>query len=119
MTLTTFVGGARQPELALSQDATVEAAVDRDLSHLLGISGTPTFRLVQRHTRAIPQYNVGYGAVKERMDRLERTNHGLFLTGSYRNGVSVGDVMTSGLLAAQAVGENLPAGDIAPSGATG
>ncbi|MBK8004529.1 MAG: protoporphyrinogen oxidase [Gemmatimonadetes bacterium] len=119
VTLTTFVGGARQPDLALSQDATVEAAVDRDLAHLLGITGTPTFRLVQRHTRAIPQYNVGYGAVKERMDRLERTNPGLFLTGSYRNGVSVGDVMTSGLLAAQAVGENLPAGDVAPSGATG
>ncbi len=103
VTLTTFVGGARQPDLALSQDTTVEAAVEQDLTDLLGVRGAPVVRLTQRWSRAIPQYNLGYGAVKARMDAIERANPGLLLTGSYRNGVSVGDVMTSGLLAAQAV----------------
>ncbi len=110
VTLTSFVGGARQPELALHQDPTIEAAVDTDLRDLLGIRSAPVFRLTQRWTRAIPQYNVGYGEVKGRMDRLEQANPGLLLTGSYRNGVSVGDVMTSGLLAAQSVAGTVGAG---------
>jgi oxygen-dependent protoporphyrinogen oxidase len=113
VTLTTFVGGARQPELALGSEAEITAAVDRDLRELLGARGTPVCRMVQVWPRAIPQYNVGYTASKAAMDAIEDGNPGLFLAGSFRNGVSVGDVMTSGALAAQAAHSALgPAGAV-------
>ncbi len=113
VTFTTFVGGARQPELALAGEDTITAAVERDLRDLLGVRGTPVFRVVQVWPRAIPQYNIGYSTYKAAMDRIEDANPGLFLAGSYRNGVSVGDVMTSGALAAQAAHSLLgPAGAV-------
>jgi oxygen-dependent protoporphyrinogen oxidase len=113
VTLTTFVGGARQPELALAGEETITAAVERDLGDLLGARGTPAFRVVQVWPRAIPQYNIGYSTYTAAMDRIENSNPGLFLAGSYRNGVSVGDVMTSGALAAQAAHSMLgPAGAV-------
>lgn len=99
--LTTFVGGARQPDLALTGDAELTAAVDRDLHDLLGVRGPATFRAIGRHALGIPQYNCGYGRLEMAMDQLEQQNPGLFLAGSFRNGVAVADVMTSGALAAQ------------------
>jgi oxygen-dependent protoporphyrinogen oxidase len=102
-TLTTFVGGARQPELALGSEADILAAADTDLRDLLGARREPVFRMVQVYPRAIPQYNLGYGTFKATMDALEDVNPGLYFAGSYRNGVAVTDVMTSGALAAQAV----------------
>lgn len=104
ITLTTFVGGARQPELALGGESQITAAVQRDLVQFLGVQAEPVFRITQVWPRAIPQYNLGYGSYKERMDRIERSNPGLYLAGSYRNGVAVGEVMTSGALAADAAG---------------
>ncbi len=113
VTLTTFVGGARQPELALGGEATIAAAVERDYRELLGVRGSPVFRRIQVWTRAIPQYNLGYDATLQAMDRIEEANPGLYLAGSFRNGVSVGDVMTSGALAAQAAHSMLgPAGTV-------
>jgi oxygen-dependent protoporphyrinogen oxidase len=113
VTLTTFVGGARQPEIALGGEAAITAAVERDLRDLLGVRGTPVVRMLQVWPRAIPQYNLGYTMHTTAMDRLEEANPGLFLAGSYRNGVSVGDVMTSGALAAQAAHMMLgPAGTV-------
>jgi oxygen-dependent protoporphyrinogen oxidase len=104
VTLTTFVGGARQPEIALGGESRVAEAVQQDLIQLLGVRSAPVFRMVQVWPQAIPQYNLGYGEFKEKMDMLERDNPGLFLAGSYRNGVAVGEVMTSGALAADAAG---------------
>lgn len=101
VTLTTFVGGARQPDLALAGDTAVLAAVDRDLRELLGVRGGATFRAIGRHALGIPQYNCGYSSLEMAMDRVEEQNPGLFLAGAFRNGVAVADVMTSGALAAQ------------------
>lgn len=113
VTLTTFVGGARQPELALGGEGVIAAAVDRDLRELLGVTAAPVFRRIQVWARAIPQYNLGYESTRQAMDRIEEANPGLYLAGSFRNGVSVGDVMTSGALAAQAAHVMLgPAGPV-------
>ena len=76
-------------------------AADTDLRELLGARGKVVFRRVERYARAIPQYRVGYGRIKEAGDELERANPGFVLAGSHRNGVALNDVMMSGLLAAQ------------------
>jgi len=54
-------------------------------------------------SRGIPQYSVGYGAVKDAADATEAANPGLYLTGNYRHGVSVGDCIASGQQVAEKV----------------
>lgn len=101
VTLTTFLGGERQPEVALGDEASLAAAADADLRDLVGARGRVVFRRVQKYARAIPQYRVGYGRLKAAGDALERANTGFVLAGSHRSGVALSDVMMSGLLAAQ------------------
>jgi oxygen-dependent protoporphyrinogen oxidase len=99
--LTTFVGGARHPALGQAPLDQQQAIVERDLKGLLGITGRPTIIQHARWPHAIPQYDLGYGAVKHQLDQLEAHHARLYLAGNYRNGISVGDAMNSGHAAAQ------------------
>ena len=94
--LTTFVGGARAPDLARRDDAAIQSVVKRDLNRLLGASGDPVYSRHIHWARAIPQYTQGYGAVKNTLDALETEHPGLVFAGNYRQGVSVGDAAESG-----------------------
>jgi protoporphyrinogen/coproporphyrinogen III oxidase len=96
VTLTSYIGGERQSELAtLSPDELVKLVCE-DLRVLLGVKGQPAFRQVALYPRAIPQYNVGYGKFKDLMSEIESKARGLFFAGSYRDGVSLGDSIVSG-----------------------
>ena len=98
--LTTFVGGTRHPALAQCAPETLQERVQNDLDRLLGVTGSPLFARQVRWPQAIPQYTVGYEAVKDTLRDLETHHHTLFFAGNYRDGVSVGDAMTSGRTAA-------------------
>ena len=101
--LTTLVGGARKGDLcALSDELLLDFVLD-DLHHMLGVSGNPVFSQKISWPHAIPQYNLGYGLVKARIDALEAKHKGLFFAGNYRNGISVGDAARSGKTAAQQI----------------
>jgi len=103
LTLTCYIGGERQPEIAsLPPEKLVEFACE-DLRRLLGVTGRPVFSHHHFWPRAIPQYNVGYGKFKELMNDLEAEAAGLFLAGHYREGISVGDSIVSGGKAADRV----------------
>ena len=101
--LTTFVGGARSPELAsLPQDEHIER-VQFELDQLLGVQGTPEW---VRHTfweRAIPQYETGYDRYLDAMKQIEKRNEGFLIRGNFRGGVSVPDCITSGIETAEKV----------------
>jgi oxygen-dependent protoporphyrinogen oxidase len=94
--LTAFVGGTRDPDFVQSDPQTLTARVLDDLRPLLGTRGEPTFRASQVWPKAIPQYVLGYGRFKDIAEQMERTNPGLVLAGTYRDGVSLGDAMGSG-----------------------
>jgi len=96
VTLTSYIGGTRAPELAtLDTDALVDLTL-ADLRAILGVTGKPTFinHVLFRH--AIPQYEVGYGRFKSLMTEIEAKAPGLFLAGHYRDGISLGDSIVSG-----------------------
>ena len=103
VTLTAFVGGVRNPDLANADLPTVTARVLDDLRSLLGASGEPTFRAFHLWPKAIPQYDLTYGRFKDLMDEAERRNPGLALAGSYREGVALSEVIASGEAAAARV----------------
>jgi oxygen-dependent protoporphyrinogen oxidase len=93
--LTAFVGGVRNPDLANADLNTLTARVLDDFRTLLGVRGEPTFRAFQLWPRAIPQYTLSHGRFREIMDDVERRNPGLALTGSFREGVALGEVLVS------------------------
>lgn len=105
--ITCFVGGARMPDRAREETDLLVERVLIDLRQLLGVRGEPVFAKHVYWPRAIPQYTVGYQAVKDAADEVERSNPGLYLAGNYRHGVSVGDCMASGLQVAGQVARYL------------
>ena len=96
LTLTCYVGGERQPELAALPAEKLFPLVTADLRKLLGVRGEPTFAHSVFWPRAIPQYNVGYGRHRARMSEIELQAPGFLLAGSYRDGVSLSDSIVSG-----------------------
>lgn len=92
---TTFLGGARQPELARLDDADVLSLVQSELSSIMKVSGAPVYSRINRWSKAIPQYNVGYSRVTRSLEECEQKNPGLFFCSNYRGGISVGDCVMS------------------------
>lgn len=107
LTLTTYVGGERQPELAFLPAEELEAMVCEDLRSLLGVRSGPVFRHITLWKRAIPQYNLGFGLHRQAMSRLEEKLPGFFLAGHYRDGISLGDSIVSGHKVAERVEKRL------------
>lgn len=96
LTLTSYVGGERYPELASLPPEELYEMVGEDLKVLLGVKGKPTFQNCVFYPKAIPQYNVGYGKYRALMSEVEGKAAGLFLAGHYRDGVSLSDSIVSG-----------------------
>ena len=104
--LTCFLGGERRPaDAALSQTDQVALAT-ADLGRLLGVAGAPTFVHCHAWPRAIPQYEIGYERVLDRLAEIEAAWRGFRFAGNYRGGVSVGAALKSGWDAAEAVMES-------------
>lgn len=101
ITLTSYIGGARYPELGLLPEKDLIQTTLADLRVLLGIKGQPVFTHTKTWPHAIPQYNVGYGKYREALNELERTSPNLFFAGHYRDGVSLGDSIVSGVNVAE------------------
>ena len=103
-TLTSYLGGARNPELAgQSPERLVELTL-QDLETILGVTGRPTFQHVVVYQKAIPQYEVGYARFKRLLDEAEAAAPGFFLGGNYRQGPSLSDSVLSGQDAADKIG---------------
>jgi protoporphyrinogen/coproporphyrinogen III oxidase len=103
VTLTSYVGGTRAPDLAAhDEDALVELTL-KDLRTILGVTGPPTFVHHAIFPHAIPQYEVGYGRFKNLMSEIETKAPGFFLAGHYRDGISLSDSIVSGYAVAAKV----------------
>ena len=97
VTLSTYIGGMRQPDHALLDDQEMDRLILEDLEALLGVRGEPAFINRRVWKKAIPQYTVGYGKILDRFNELEAAHSGLFFAGHYRNGISLGDSILAGL----------------------
>lgn len=90
VTLTTYIGGARQPELAKLSREEKTALAREELASLFGVKGEPLFIEVCEHEAAIPQYNLGYGTFLQALDAAEAAFPNLYFCGNYRGGIAVG-----------------------------
>ena len=97
VTLTSYLGGLRSPELPFeSPDRQIKRTLD-DLNKVLGIRGEPVFTQQVTYPKAIPQYEIGYSSIRAAIEQLESKNSGLYLGGNYRGGVSLSDSIVNGL----------------------
>ena len=103
VTLTSYLGGARSPEIAQKSREDLFEITIADLRALLGVKGPPTFQHHIRFPQAIPQYNIGYAQFKNLMSTAEIKAPGLFFAGHSREGISVADCIVSGSEAAERV----------------
>ena len=94
--MTTYVGGARSPELALKpEDERVELVL-KDLRAIYGVTGEPSFVHSFLYERAIPQYEVGYGKYLNAMRQFEVDQKSIHLAGHCKDGISLADSVVSG-----------------------
>lgn len=101
--LTTFLGGARQPQTALLGQDQLHQLVFGEHAALLGAAAPPRTFNLSVWPRGIPQYNVGYGGVLRAIEAAAKDLPGLHLVGNYHGGVSVADCVQS----ARALAANL------------
>ena len=100
--LTVFLGGARDPDVLSLTDAALADIAARDLAAQGLVRGDPEVVLATRWERSIPQYEVGHAARIAVLADAEARSPGLRFLGNYRGGISVADVVASGLRAGAA-----------------
>jgi protoporphyrinogen/coproporphyrinogen III oxidase len=101
--LTTFVGGATDPDAARMSSEMLSELVHREIAPLLAIKCNPMFCNVTIWPRALPQYNLGHGdrlaSIANNMSRFP----GLFLTGNFLRGPAIGACTEQALAVAEEV----------------
>ncbi|MFQ5641775.1 MAG: protoporphyrinogen oxidase [bacterium] len=99
--LTTFVGGMRQPELINLNDSELTNLVLKELNKILALADQPDLIKIRRWHKAIPQYELGHQSHLDAIEKFESRHPGLFLSGNFRGGISVGDCMLQSDVIAQ------------------
>jgi len=109
--LTSFAGGATDPQFFQLTNQQIVDIVETEVAGVLKISGPPVIRIVQRNARALPQYNLGHSQIIATLHEELARFPGLFLTGNYWNGPSVGTCVEQAFRTAEAVREYLSSSD--------
>ena len=105
--LTSFLGGAFEPDAVKWPDGRVWETVSTELKQVLNIAQQPVPVALHRHQHAIPQYNIGHERWVEQVGNELKNSPGLFITANYIQGVSVPACIEHGARTAQAVAEYL------------
>jgi oxygen-dependent protoporphyrinogen oxidase len=100
---TLFVGGSRNPEFVKEDRNALLTKVRREFEQLMGITSNPIFTSERFWEKAIPQYNLGYVEHERFFDDFEKRNPGLFISGNFRGGISVGDCIKNAELVVEKI----------------
>jgi protoporphyrinogen/coproporphyrinogen III oxidase len=101
--IASFVGGATEPDVLEKPDDEIAAIVQDENAKILGITGPPVASAVWKHPKALPQYNLGHGHIVEAIRDGEKQNPGLFFSGNYLEGPSLGKCVEHAIKTAEAV----------------
>lgn len=88
---TLFVGGARSHQLLETDKQELIDKALCEFKQIMNINSDPICLREKIWTKAIPQYNIGYIEHENYFNKFEKDNPGIFLSGNYRAGISVGD----------------------------
>jgi len=104
--LTSFLGGALDPDTASLSDSALIEIAHRELSPILGLSAQPAASRVTAYKQAIPQYNLGHtqriATIQSELAKIP----GLYIIGNYLKGPAIGACVEH----AQSVAESIRIG---------
>lgn len=98
-------GGARHPEITRHSPAQIVQLARAEIKRTCRIETAPLKIFSKIWTQGIPQYNLQYPAIIEKIDQELSAMSNLFLLANYRNGVAVNDCISNAKLAAQNLGQ--------------
>ncbi len=101
--LTTYLGGARHPEIEQWSEAEVVERTLDALQPILGISAPPEMITLHHHHEALPLYHGHYAARIKQLQQQINAHTGLHLAANYIGGVSVRDRIAQGRELAQTI----------------
>jgi len=101
--LTSFIGGATDPQAATLSSAELAAAVHKEIAPILRIRQNPQFSNVTVYPRALPQYNVGHAARLAAIEQGRARHSNLWLVGNYLRGPSIGACVEQSVSVAQEI----------------
>ncbi|HVW77224.1 MAG TPA: protoporphyrinogen oxidase [Alloacidobacterium sp.] len=101
--LRAFFGGEDAPQLLDASDEEVEALAQRQLSILLGSLPDPSFTVIRRWPRSLPQYEIGHLEKMVELEERVRALPGLSLIGNAYYGVGLPDLVKQGRDAARQI----------------
>ena len=102
---TLFIGGSRNPDFVKEDRTTLLLKVRKEFEALMGITAELVFSSERFWEKAIPQYNLGYVEHERFFDEFEKQNPGIFISGNFRGGISVGDCIKNAELVAEKINE--------------
>jgi oxygen-dependent protoporphyrinogen oxidase len=105
--LTCFLGGMHRPEMINLEEKELIQICYGELKKVLSIKGEAQFVQVRKWPRAIPQYHLDFEKYLEIMESFEGKNPGIFISGNFRGGISVGDCLMQSAKTAHRVEEYL------------
>lgn len=94
--LTSFIGGAHEPEAIQWSDERVWETVQKELQTVLKTSRAPELIAITRYTHAIPQYKIGQEHWVAALKGELTCAPGLFFGGNYMEGISVASCIETG-----------------------
>lgn len=100
---TSFAGGATDTDICEWSEDKIAQTIGTEVAGVLGINGAPVASSVQRYARALPQYNLGHTQVVKSLETQAAAIPGLYLTGNYLSGPSVGACVEQAIRTAEAV----------------
>ncbi len=100
---TLFIGGSRNPEFVGEDREMLLSRVRKEFEELMKITGSPVYSAERFWEKAIPQYKPGYIDHENYFDEFEKKNKGLFLSGNFRGGISVGDCIKNAEIVAKKI----------------
>lgn len=104
-TFTLFIGGSRNPNFIKEDREILLGRVRKEFEEIMKITGQPVYSSQRFWERAIPQYNIGYVEHEKFFDEFEKENPGLFISGNFRGGISVGDCIKNAELVCNKINE--------------
>jgi len=90
---TLFIGGSRYPGFVNENEDDIIRSAKNEFEDIMKIKGSTVYTKKQFWPKSIPQYSLGYVEHENYFDHFEINNKGIFLSGNYRGGISIGDCM--------------------------
>jgi oxygen-dependent protoporphyrinogen oxidase len=104
---TLFAGGARSPELLDNGNDEHTNIVIKEFKKIMKVDEDPVYINEKVWPKAIPQYRLGYIEHDKYFEKFESNNPGIFVSGNYRGGISVGDCIKNSEMTCKRICEHI------------